>query len=113
MELGGSPYIRRAGYARLAHSEGYRLDFEEVVGAHENDWTRSKYRVRVLDEGGQQVAEDVATAGPPEVEDLKDASANLDELAATRAATRALAWATGEGLTAVEEVAEEHAEQAR
>jgi len=113
MEMGGETYIRRAGYARLARSEGYRLSFDEVVGAHETDWTRSKYRVVVLDESGEQVAEDVGTAGPPQNEDMAAAESNLDELAATRAATRALAWETGEGLTAVEEIAEQHAETTR
>jgi len=111
MEMGGETYIRRAGYARLARSEGYRLQFDEVVGAHETDWTRSKYRAHVFDETGEQVSEDIGTAGPPENEDMADAESNLDELAATRAATRALAWATGEGLTAVAEVAEQQAER--
>ena len=111
MELGGSTYIRRAGYARLARSEGFRLRLEEVVGAHENDWSHSKYRAEVLDEGGEIVASDVGTAHV-DAEDLSNAQANLDELAATRAACRSLAWATGEGLNAVEEVAASEAQRA-
>jgi hypothetical protein len=111
MEMGGETYIRRAGYARLARAEGFRLTFEEIVGAHETDWTHSKYWVRVVNEDGEHIAEDVGTAGPPDAEDMSDAESNLDELAATRAATRALAWATGEGLNAVAEVAEQQTER--
>jgi len=111
MELGGSTYICRAGYARLARSEGLRLLLEEIVGAHENEWSHSKYRAEVLDEAGEVVASDVGTAHV-DAEDLSDAQANLDELAATRAACRSLAWATGEGLNAVEEVAASEAQRA-
>jgi hypothetical protein len=110
MEMDGQPYIRRGGYARLAKSEGLRLGLEEIVGAHENDWTRAKYQATVRDGSGKIVATDVGSAHL-EVEDMANAKANLDELAATRAACRALAWATGEGLTAVEEVAAEQATQ--
>jgi len=112
MEMDGEPYIRRAGYARLAKAEGFRLDLREVVGAHQTDWKRAKYHARVEDESGNVVASDVGSAHL-DVEDMANAEANLDELAATRAACRALAWATGEGLTAVEEVAAEAAQRAR
>jgi len=112
MELGGSTYIRRAGYARLARSEGFRLLLEEIVGAHENEWSHSKYRAEVLDEAGEVVASDVGTAHV-DAEDLSDAEANLDELAATRAACRSLAWATGEGLNAVEEKTASEAQRAQ
>lgn len=104
MELGGDTYIRRAGYARLARSAGLRLSLVEVVGAHETGYERAKYRATVMGPDGDNLASDVGTAGPPEMEEMGDAEMHLDELAATRAATRALAWATGEGLTAVAEV---------
>lgn len=104
MELDGDAYIRRAGYARLAKAAGFRISILEVVGAHETEWERAKYRATVMDEDGNNLASDVGTAGPPESEGMDDAECHLDELAATRAATRALAWATGEGLTAVAEV---------
>ena len=110
MELGGDTYIRRAGYARLGYSAGLRLQLEEVVGAHDTDWQHAKYRAVVTDQDGEHVANDVGSAHA-DWEDLQDAEAQLDELAATRAASRALAWATGEGLNAVEEVAAEHAEE--
>ena len=111
MNLGGDTYIRRAGYARIAKSCGYRLDdLDEVVGAHETDWKHSKYRATIVDEDGNVVGEDVGSAHV-DAEDLKDAHAHLDELAATRAVTRALGWATGEGLTAVAEVAEDRTER--
>jgi hypothetical protein len=104
MELNGSEYIRKAGYARLLHRAGLRVRSVEVVGAHETDWTRAKYRAKIVDSDGDLVAQQVGTAGPPEQEDLADAGMHLDELAETRAWTRAAALATGEGQTALVEV---------
>ena len=111
MELDGSPYIRRAGYARLARAEGLRLELEEIVGAHETDWQRAKYAATVRDQEGNHIANDVGSSYLPQ-EDMSGAEGNLDELAASRAACRALAWGTGEGLTAVAEIAEEEVRQA-
>jgi hypothetical protein len=104
MQMNGETYIRKAGYARLLRQQGWRVSLEEVVGAHETEWTRAKYRATIHDEDGDVLAESTGTAGPPESEDMSDAGMHLDELAETRAWTRAASIATGEGMTALVEV---------
>lgn len=104
MEMGGETYIRRAGYARLGQQQGFRPVPEIVQYAHEDNGQRAVVLGKILNDEGEIIAQDVGTAGPPEYEDMDGAEANLDELATTRALTRAMAWATGEGLTAVEEI---------
>jgi hypothetical protein len=104
IQMDGEQYIRKAGYARLLRQQGWRVLSTEIVGAHETDWTRAKYRAVILDEDEQTLAQSVGTAGPPDMEDMADAEMHLDELAETRAWTRAASIATGEGMTALAEV---------
>lgn len=104
ISMDGETYIRRAGYARLLRQQGWRVLSTEIVGAHETDWERSKYRAVILDEDEQTLAQSVGTAGPPDKEDMNNAEMHLDELAETRAWTRAASIATGEGMTALAEV---------
>jgi len=99
MQLGGDTYIRRAGYARIAKDAGYRVDLEEIVGAHETDWQHAKYRASILDERGDIVVDGEVGSAHVGHEDLQGAAGELDELAATRAARRAIEWATGAGAT--------------
>jgi len=104
MEMGNETYIRRAGYARLGYEKGYR----PIPNVIRHEWEGDKQQVvvqgTVQNEDGELVASDYGVAGPPEYEDMDGAEHNLLELATTRALTRAMAWATGEGLTAVEEI---------
>jgi len=100
MTLGGDPYIRREGWQRLARSEGYRLQRTMVTFQSETDSTLAECEAQVLD-GDDVVAEATGTAHI-DGEDMSDAVANLNELAETRAYSRALGWATGAGLSAVE-----------
>lgn len=102
--MNGETYIRKAGYARLLKQQGWRVRRDEIVGSHETDNTRAKYEARIVDGDGEVLAEAVGTAGPPEDEDMSDAGMHLDELAETRAWTRAASLATGEGMTALVEV---------
>lgn len=99
MRLRGDVYIRRAGYARIAQAAGYRLSLEEVVGAHETDWKHAKYRAYVYDPDGEEVVHGEVGSAHVDLEDLEGAAGELDELAATRAARRAIEWATGAGAT--------------
>lgn len=98
MDLGGDVYVRREGYARIAHAAGLRVDVEAVTPAESTDFSHARYEARILDEEGEQVARDVGTAHVDQ-EDLAGAVGELDELAATRAVRRALQWATGAGAT--------------
>jgi len=104
VNLGGDTYIRKAGYARLLKQQGWRVRRDEIVGSHETDYQRAKYEARIVDGDGEVLAEAVGTAGPPDSEDMSDADMHLDELAETRAWTRAASIATGEGMTALVEV---------
>ncbi|MFB6243197.1 MAG: hypothetical protein ABEH80_03780 [Halobaculum sp.] len=104
ISMDGEQYIRKAGYARLLRQQGWRVLSTEIVGAHETDWERAKYRAVILDEDEQTLAQSVGTAGPPDMEDMANAEMHLDELAETRAWTRAASIATGEGMTALAEV---------
>jgi hypothetical protein len=101
MTLGGDPYIRREGFQRLARREGYRVESEMRTWASDTDNELAEARARVLDEDGDVVATGTGTAYLPD-EDLSGAKGNLNELAETRAISRAMGWATGAGLSAVE-----------
>lgn len=98
MELRGEPYIRRAGYAALARDAGLRVRLDAVEPASASGFEHARYKAVVLDDDGEMLATDVGTARL-ETEDLDGAEGELDELAATRAARRALEWATGAGNT--------------
>jgi hypothetical protein len=101
MRLGGDPYIRREGFQRLARVEGYRVETEMRTWAGDTDCELAEASARVLDEDGDVVATGTGTAYLPD-EDLSGAAGNLNELAETRALSRAMGWATGAGLSAVE-----------
>lgn len=104
MDMGGDTYIRKAGYARLLKQQGYRVNTVVEQYAHEGDEKRAVVMANIMDADGDLIAQNVGTAGPPEAEDMDGAEWNLDELAVTRAWTRAAAIATGEGMTALAEV---------
>lgn len=100
MDMGGEPYIRRAGYARLGQQAGLSHSVE-ILHRNRGEYVEAKATVTDTDSG--RTWEDYGTAHI-EGEDMSGAEFNLVELAVTRAVTRAYAWATGEGLTAVAEV---------
>jgi hypothetical protein len=110
IDMGGDTYIRKAGYARLLKQQGWTVKNVEVLGSHETEWERAKYRATIVDEHGDAIANSVGTAGPPDREDMTNADMHLDELAETRAWTRAASIATGEGLTAFAELPENASE---
>jgi hypothetical protein len=101
MTLGGDPYIKREGFQRLARREGYRVGTEMRTWASDTDNELAEARAVVRDSEGDVVATGTGTAYLPD-EDLSGATGNLNELAETRALSRAMGWATGAGLSAVE-----------
>lgn len=101
MELDGKPYIRREGYARIAHEADLRIESEIVTWASQTELDLAEARATVRDQTGDVVATGSATAYR-DVEDMTNAHANLNELAETRAITRALSWATGAGASLAE-----------
>jgi hypothetical protein len=101
MTLGGDPYIKREGFQRLARREDYRVETEMRTWASDTDNELAEARAVVRDQEGDVVATGSGTAYAPQ-EDLSGAEGNLNELAETRALSRAMGWATGAGLSAVE-----------
>jgi hypothetical protein len=99
--LGRDPYIKREGFQRLARQEGYRVKTEMRTWASDTDNELAEARAVVRDSEGDVVATGTGTAYLPD-EDLSGATGNLNELAETRALSRAMGWATGAGLSAVE-----------
>lgn len=112
MTLGGDPYVRREGWQRLARREGYRVRTEMHTWASDEPEDIAEASAEVIDADGDVVATGTGTAHLPS-EDMGDAIGNLNELAETRALCRAMGWATGAGLAAVEvDAAAEYDEQA-
>lgn len=105
MTLDGEPYIRREGYARLARQVGLSVESEMITWASETDLELAEARAVVRDDDGRTWTGS-ATAHR-DTEDLLNAHANLNELAETRAITRALSWATGAGISAMEVAADQ------
>ncbi|WP_143823820.1 hypothetical protein [Halosegnis longus] len=98
MDMGGEPYIRRAGYAAIARNANLRVTVDPVTAAEETEFEHARYKATVRDADGEVLGEDFGTAHL-EGEDLAGAEYQLDELASTRAIRRALEWATGAGST--------------
>jgi len=98
MEIGGEPYIRRAGYARIARDANLRVSVDAVTAAEDTEFQHARYHAVVRDADGEVLGEDFGTAHLSG-EDLEGAEYQLDELASTRAVRRALEWATGAGST--------------
>lgn len=98
MDLGGEPYVRRAGYAAIARQAGLRVTVDPITAAEDTDFQHARYKAVVRDQDGEVLGEDFGTAHL-DGETLDGAEWQLDELAATRAIRRALEWATGAGAT--------------
>ena len=98
MEIGGEPYVRRAGYAAIARDANLRVSVDAVTAAEDTDFQHARYHAVVRDADGEVLGEDFGTAHLAG-EDLEGAEYQLDELASTRAVRRALEWATGAGST--------------
>lgn len=101
MTLDGDPYIRREGYAVLAHRQGLSIESEIITWASDTDFEAAEARAVVTDPDTGRTWTGTGTAFLEE-EDLAGAAAQLNELAETRAITRALSWATGAGMSANE-----------
>jgi hypothetical protein len=110
LEMGGEKYIRKAGYARLLCQLQWRPVVERDVRAKDTEYERAEVTAKIVDSDGNVRGEAIGTAGPPDREDMTNADMHLDELAETRAWTRAASIATGEGLTAFAELPEKASE---
>ena len=100
----GTPTINRKGYAVLAVQQGVSVTSEPVTLASETDFEYAEFKAVATNAEGKEYS----GFGSAHV-DRQDGDDKhlLNELAETRAMKRATAWATGIGVTAIEEMKNE------
>lgn len=100
-EIQGVPTVNRKGYAVIASKYGVSVTADPVTLPSETDHEYAEFRAIAVTEDGQEYS----GFGSAHV-DRQDGDDEflLAELAETRAMKRATAWATGVGMTAVEEL---------
>lgn len=91
-----SIHIKKEGYYYLASESGIDVQTEPLNPTWEGESDQSAWKATATKDGKEW--SNVGTAHL-EGEDMSGAEYNLDELAATRAACRALSMATGAGVT--------------
>jgi hypothetical protein len=99
--INGVPVVNRKGYAVIAHEYGVSVTAEPVTLASETDWEYAEFRAVAETADGQTYS----GFGSAHV-DREDGDDRyvLNELAETRALKRSCAWATGVGMSAIEEM---------
>jgi len=97
----GVPTVNRKGYAVIASQYGVAVTAEPITLASKTDFEYAEFRAVAQTEDGREYS----GIGSAHV-DRQDGDDKhlLNELAETRAMKRAVAWATGVGMTAVEEM---------
>jgi len=97
----GTPTVNRKGYAVIASKYNVSVEAEPVVRASETGFEHAEFRAVATTENGQTYS----GFGSAHV-DRQDGDDPylLNELAETRSMKRAVAWATGVGMTAIEEL---------
>jgi len=98
-EIQGVPTINRKGYAVIASQYGISVEADAVKLPHETDWEYAAFQATAETSDG----ETYSGFGSAHV-DRDDDKHLLAELAETRAMKRAVAWASGVGMTAAEEL---------
>lgn len=97
----GVPTVNRKGYAVIASKYNVSVTAEPVTLASETGFEYAEFQAIATTESG----EEYSGFGSAHVDRMDgDDQYLLNELAETRALKRATAWATGVGLTAVEEL---------
>jgi len=103
-EIQGVPTVNRKGYCMIASKYGVSVTAEPVTTASESDFEYAEFRAIATTEDGKEYS----GFGSAHVDRQDGDDAHLlNELAETRALKRACAWATGIGLTAIEELKNE------
>jgi len=95
----GVPTISRKGYCIVCQQYGVSIESESIVRSSDTEFEYAEFRAVALDSDGKAYS----GFGTAHVERGDDPYL-LNELAETRAMKRAATWATGVGLTAVEEM---------
>ena len=96
----GVPTVNRKGYCVIAEQYGVSVTAEPVTLASETDFEYAEFQA-IAEKDGQEYS----GFGSAHVDRMDgDDEFLLNELAETRAMKRAVAWATGMGITAIEEM---------
>jgi hypothetical protein len=95
----GVPTVNRKGYCVIASKYGVEVRAEPITTPGETGFEYAEFRGVAVTEDGERYTD----FGSAHV-DRGDDPTLLGELAVTRAKKRATAWATGVGMTAVEEL---------
>ena len=95
----GVPTISRKGYCIVCQQYGVSIESESIVRSSDTEFEYAEFRAVAVDSDGKAYS----GFGTAHVERGDDPYL-LNELAETRAMKRAATWATGVGLTAVEEM---------
>jgi hypothetical protein len=98
-KIEGQPTVNRKGYCVIASKYGVSVTAEPITLPSESDWEYAEFRAIATTEDGQEYS----GFGSAHV-DRGDDKELLGEMAETRALKRSTAWATGLGMTAVEEL---------
>jgi len=97
----GVPTVNRKGYAVIASKYNFSVTADPVIRASESDHEFAEFKAIAVTEDGQEYS----GFGSAHVNrDNGDSAYLLNELAETRAMKRAVSWATGIGMTAIEEL---------
>jgi len=97
----GVPTVNRKGYAVIASKYNVSVTAEPITVASETDFEYAEFRaIAVTDDGQEYSGFGSAHVNRQDGDDPH----LLNELAETRALKRATAWATGIGMTAIEEL---------
>ncbi len=103
-EVEGQPTINKRGYAVIANHFDIVVNAEPITTAGETDHEYAEFRARAWrkEDGPEHAYTGHATARASE--DRSRMADNLNEMAETRAMKRAVAWASGVGILAWEEM---------
>lgn len=102
----GQPTINKRGYAVIANHFDIRVRSEAITTAGETDHEYAEFRATAWERGESPERGYTGHATARATEDRRGIENNLNEMAETRAMKRAVAWASGMGILAWEEMAE-------
>lgn len=105
-EVEGQPTINKRGYALIANHFDIVVQSEMITIAGETDHEYAEFKATSYKKGESPEEGYTGHATARASEDRRGIEDNLNEMAETRAMKRAVAWASGLGLLASEEMAE-------
>lgn len=103
-EVDGQPTINKRGYAVIANHFDIAVRAEAITTAGETDHEYAEFKATAWRKGDDPERGYTGHATARAAEDRRGIEHNLNEMAETRAMKRAVAWASGVGILAWEEM---------